>query len=126
MLKIKQLVLGLFQQKGTVMPAPPELEREPEDINDKSMDQSRCVLFSTSKSVQSKYELTGEPITIFCQNLPTYLGGRHDLWQRANGKVGVIDETGKTPDQNELFPCEQTESDHVLEFSTFYSALGLV
>ena len=104
-LKIKQLVLGLFQQKGTVRPAPQEPERAAEEGVEDSVAQNRCVIFSTSKSVQSKYELSGEPVTIFCQNLPAYLGGRHDVWEKARGQVGLKEESGKTLEQSEAFQC---------------------
>ena len=53
------------------------------------------------------------------------MGGRHNPWVDANGRVGVKNEVGQPLDKKDLFSGKQKASDGVLEFSTFYSTLGL-
>ena len=89
------------------------------------MADQQSILFSTSKSEKCKYYLTGEPVSIVCQNVPSYMGGRHNPWAEANGRVGIKNVVGQKLDQKELFTDKQKASDGMLEFSAFYSTLGL-
>lgn len=125
-LKVKELLLNFVRKKVASRPTRREedIEQAREEEEDALADQ-QSILFSTSKTERCKYYLTGEPVSIVCQNVPSYMGGRHNPWEDANGKVGLKNEVGRPPDQKEVDFDRQKASDGKLEISAFYSTLGL-
>lgn len=54
------------------------------------------VIFSTNKGFPGQSLLTGSPVCIIATNIPSVMGGRHNLWQKSGDAIGLKDPYGKS------------------------------
>lgn len=78
------------------------------------------IIFSTSKKNNAKYYLSGNPVSLVASNIPSYMGGRGDLWLNGKTRPGLVNKEGVKIDPESL-KDEKSYKDGILEFTTFYS-----
>ena len=47
------------------------------------------MLISNNKQKNAKYKLKGKPISIVTTNIPSYQGGRFNVWKDARHRIGI-------------------------------------
>ncbi|CAD8047263.1 unnamed protein product [Paramecium sonneborni] len=70
---------------------------------------------------ESKFILSGDPITLLCLNIQSYSGGAGAIWDNCRGKVAVKEGTQKL--QDKFVP--QDFGDGKIEFVGFNSMIGM-
>lgn len=83
-------------------------------------------MFSTSKEIPAKSLLDGSPVCIMATNIPSVMGGRHNLWEKSGTALGLKDPYGKSYNtQNKPKWKKQAFNDGVLEFNSFYYTVDM-
>ena len=53
------------------------------------------MIFATNKKIPAKSYLADNPISIIATNIPSVMGGRHNIWKKSGNAVGLKDPYGK-------------------------------
>lgn len=53
------------------------------------------VVFSTTKNIPAQSLLDGSPVCILATNIPSVMGGRHNIWEKSGNAIGLKDPYGK-------------------------------
>lgn len=107
------------EEKNTTSRMNETMDSLNQQLIDKNADTGN-VLFSTSKTIPAQSLLDGSPICIMATNIPSVMGGRHNLWEKSGNALGLKDPYGKSyTSKNKPTFKKQTFNDGVLEFNSF-------
>lgn len=81
-------------------------------------DKVKRVLIGSDRTKEADYYFRGNPISLYCTNIDTIMGGRNRMWRNGRGRSGLVDDQGHTVPIN-MYQETVEYNDGKLEFASF-------
>lgn len=91
------------------------------DIEEQLIDhKEEDLTIGADRNQDATYYIRGNPISLYCTNIATIMGGRAPIWRSGRNNVGIVDHEGSLVSRRQ-FSDNVSFNDGKLEFATFAS-----